>query len=869
MPYLITDDVRKLVASVPGNPSSADSTTHQFNFSQLNSHSHEAQLGTHLSDKRTNLKPQLNDNVNIIDIDISEKYKNIIHSVEVIEKYYPPQFKVMKFYKVNVYSPRQIYDKLRGTGLRLELDNSWEDDINYVYCYLYDNAFVYNCPHEFEEGKPKPLRQTNKIIPTTQGKKYLFDYFSKLMTYPIPNFTYKFLDIEVKQKENQGMSDETCPILCCSIITYSEKLKLFVKRVFVCLPFSSLTPILGNELISEYKTPKGELVSYKIIFFNSEYELFKKVFDELDDDNFFILVTFNGDNFDLRYLNKRGKYLGFKDDEIPIELDYNGYNFVAYLKKGIHIDIQRLFGTGVLTYSYPGISHMPSLDEVAQKIVGDSKIHEDVGFDVVTKELCDRCFHDSYLLYEIFTHDDSAFPKLLILLSRLYNVSLEDISRTSLMRLNTMFFQYVHRVLGYLIPNRKYFEHKNKVLKVKEGKEGKSYAGGIVYFSKPGIYFDVDVYDFKSQYPGVIDKHNLSYETLACPHEECKDNKVPEHDFHVCKKFKGVVSMYFGAVRDLRISFKDKIKSSTGKVKNFLKAITGALKICILSNYGMFGRKGHKLTLLALSSAICAYARRNLMITASLAEKRNYNPIYGDTDSVFTRHLTDEERKSFLEELSKYVKVEVDYEKHFKYVVISRKKNYLGVFNDGSVDVKGLLGKKRHMCEYLRGVFNGVLELLKKVNKPEDFEVMKGELKRFVRESVKYLKQRKVSLNDLVFKNFLSKDVKIGKGQVYDVARLCIANNIPIINNTVEYVLTKGRYSAKPVQLVRMSEVDVKAYIDRLRGMLEQIFDPLDIDLNELIKEEGQLIPISTFTSDEEVEDNIDEMLREGIEKWF
>ncbi|PSN95083.1 hypothetical protein B9Q09_03520, partial [Candidatus Marsarchaeota G2 archaeon ECH_B_SAG-C16] len=56
--------------------------------------------------------------------------------------------------------------------------------------------------------------------------------------------------------------------------------------------------------------------------------------------------------------------------------------------------------------------------------------------------------------------------------------------------------------------------------------KGKKYKGAIVISPKAGVYFDVVVLDFASLYPSILKEYNLSYETVRCPHPECRNNKV-------------------------------------------------------------------------------------------------------------------------------------------------------------------------------------------------------------------------------------------------------------------------------------------------------------------------------------------------------
>jgi len=768
----------------------------------------------------------------------SLKDKSKVCKVEEIVKYDATKHKEVNLLKVSVKNPTDIFDSKKKTGLRTLLNNSWEDNIKYDICYITDTDRHYCLP----DGVAK---RSETAVKPNELKDFLLKHFYNSVTYKIFKMKAKFLDIEVMGGYLDSSRVEK-PVICCSIADEERRI-VYANREFSDSSLISLT----KNLHTSYLSTKGERISYDIVMCSNEYELLLSIFDELKDE--IVLYTFNGDEFDLPYLNNRARILGFERSEIPIIVSFDGYNKICSIKNGLHIDILKTFKTGLLSYSYP-VSRYPSLDDVSFAIIGEKKLKLP-NFDRVSKELCDYCMNDSLLLFKIVSMEDWKFQKLLIMLSRLYNVSLEDLTRTSLSKLNYKLFQYAHRITNYLIPNRKYIMELNSNLNVPAGKSG-SYKGGEVYISKPGIYFDVDVFDYASEYPGVIDAENLSYETINCPHEECRDNIVPEHNFHICRKEKGIVSALLGAIRDLRIQFKGRDP-----------IISGALKICVLSGYGMFGMSGHELEIPAIASATTYFGRRNLSLGRSVAEAMGYNVLYGDTDSVFLPRLSDEERKKFIKELREKSKIEIEYDKTYKYLIISKKKNYLGCSYDGRIDVKGMVGKKRHQCLFLKKVFNEILEILRKIDKAEDLEKVKKEIRGIISEAVKKLKERRVELSELAFRVELSKSLD-SSGQPYDVARLYLASGKRInTGDVVEFVLTCGAYSAKPLFLTNMSEIDIPSYIQRLEGMLKQILEPLDMDIRGILY--GENASLEEFTGEETSDMNLDVKFREGIEKWF
>ena len=58
--------------------------------------------------------------------------------------------------------------------------------------------------------------------------------------------------------------------------------------------------------------------------------------------------------------------------------------------------------------------------------------------------------------------------------------------------------------------------------------------GGKVLRAKPGLYYNVQTYDFSSMYPSIFDVNNLSYETVCCEHDSCRlNNKIPDRVWQI------------------------------------------------------------------------------------------------------------------------------------------------------------------------------------------------------------------------------------------------------------------------------------------------------------------------------------------------
>src|SRR5207247_7951229 len=89
----------------------------------------------------------------------------------------------------------------------------------------------------------------------------------------------------------------------------------------ICVRFSTSDAFRKALLLSRQGFDAGSTESTSGIlleFYETEEELLSAIFRILDD--YPVILTFNGDDFDLRYLSHRAQRLGYFRDTIPIEL---------------------------------------------------------------------------------------------------------------------------------------------------------------------------------------------------------------------------------------------------------------------------------------------------------------------------------------------------------------------------------------------------------------------------------------------------------------------------------------------------------------------------------------------------------------------
>jgi DNA polymerase I len=359
-----------------------------------------------------------------------------------------------------------------------------------------------------------------------------------------------------------------------------------------------------------------------------------------------------------------------------------------------------------------------------------------------------------------------------------------------------------------------------------------------------GVHFNVAVVDFASLYPSIIKVNNLSYETVRCVHEECRSNTIAGTEYWVCKKRRGITSLLIGSLRDLRVNYYKPIAKNptlTQEQKDLFNVVSQALKVILNASYGVMGAEIFPLYCLPVADATAALGRNTITATINRCKELGIEVVYGDTDSLFLKAPSQEQIKEITNWASEKLGIELDLDKMYRYVAFSsRKKNYLGVKEDGTVDIKGLTGKKSHIPQFIKDSFYRAVEILSTVSSPKDFEKAREEIREDVRKRANTLKAREIPLDQLAFEVMMGKDIEDYRGtepQHVKAAKQLRDKKIKEVKagEVVSFIKTRDKEGVKPLALARKEEVDTEKYMEYMRSTFDQLLDALGYDFDEIL----------------------------------
>ncbi|HZA47986.1 MAG TPA: DNA-directed DNA polymerase I [Nitrososphaera sp.] len=748
---------------------------------------------------------------------------------------------------------------------------SWEADIKYHENYLYDRALIPGSyyvrndeqitPFEYpiSEKVQSALRSLlwDKIKEAGEAGKEYRQYitnWAKLLNQPIPELKRVAIDIEVETEEGRmpNARDHDRRITAVGFVGSDG-----FKKVLV---LTNNIPNDGTSLI-----PEAEPCA-------TEKELIEKAFMIIN--AYPIIVTFNGDDFDLPYLYARSQDsridpngVAIPKDKVPIMVKKE--SFIKHgmqaepvgIRHGIHIDLYRTFDNrSIQIYAFSRAYTDHTLNAISEAMLGDSKIEFEGDIsDLPIQRLAEYCLKDADLTYRLTSFNDNLLMKLLVVVARIGRLSVDDISRFGVNQWIRGILYYEHRQRNELIPSRNELEKKGTASTTAIIKE-KKYRGGEVVEPVPGIHFNVIVLDFASLYPSIIKVHNLSYETINCAHEDCRKNEVEGTTHWVCKHRKGLTSFLIGSLRDLRVNYYKhlaKDKTLPPEERKLYNVVSQAIKVILNASYGVMGAAIFPLYCLPVADATAALGRTTINRTINKCREIGIQVVYGDTDSIFLSNPDQKHIDQLVQWARETLGVDLEIDKQYRYVVFSDlKKNYLGVLSDGTVDVKGLTGKKSHTPPFIRKAFYDILEILGKINSEKDFEYAREKIKSVIQENAKNLEVHKIPLEELSFNVTINKslstygkkmgsktvdgnsnDIYKGLPQHIKAAKMLVDANKREIRagDTISYVKIKAGDGVRPVELSKPEEIDIEKYLETMESTFEQVLSALNFDFKSVL----------------------------------
>ncbi|MEM4396281.1 MAG: DNA polymerase II [Candidatus Woesearchaeota archaeon] len=727
------------------------------------------------------------------DLALVEEFANKISTKITVENSEFRSYDNFPVKKIIFYNPKEL-KKLRDI---LEKNNieTLESDIRLIYRYLIDK----NIKHF--------VQYDNKAYSLN-----FEDYFPLVVS---------VLDIETV-KDN---------IILASLIT---KKYAYTNKSRIILAKTTDTILVKNEMISEKEINKEfENKNINLIVVNDEKELILKLLDVINYRNPDILSGWNLIDFDINFLKKKAeKYkiklkLGMEIGNEKRELDIKVYEDYMKTSEANVFGTVILDGISILESSFIKLEEY-SLDYVAKELLNENKVY--LGNNDKMKNIENSYYHDPITLINYNVQDCELVLKIFEKYD-LIELQIERVKNTGL-PLKKVFSSVVALDSLYL---RKAKERKIVLNNSKYNVKENPISGGFVRDPIPGIYEFVNVYDFKSLYPSIIRTFNID------PLEFEKGDIIAPN------------GAKFGRNKGILPEIIDELfKNRELAIANGKKLESQAIKIIMNSFYGVLANPSCRFFNPKIADAITSFGRLIIKTAAEYQNNKNYEIIYGDTDSIFVKtnaknyndavEIGKKEEKEindfFKDWCQENYKVEskltIEYEKTYVKLLLpesrtggSAKKRYAGVIinknNEQEIELTGLEGVRSDWTDLAKEF---QLNLLKKLFNNENLE-------EYIKQVVEDLKNGKYD-DKLIYRKSLRKDLdEYTKTTPPHVKAARMLENIetPI----VKYVMTLN--GPLPLEKLNNSTIDYSHYIEKqIKPIANQILIFFNKDFDSIFK---------------------------------
>jgi len=372
-------------------------------------------------------------------------------------------------------------------------------------------------------------------------------------------------------------------------------------------------------------------------------------------------------------------------------------------------------------------------------------------------------------------------------------------------RVDSYFLRTAHGV-GELIPT------KNELPFI-------TYRGALVLEPETGLHKNIAVLDFASMYPSLMQKYNLSPETLVRPGDEVPPElvyEIPEVGHRFRKQPDGFYRLGLKQLIQERAHIKSELASSPENttLHRVLREHERAIKVITNACYGYAGWAGARWYVPQVAESAAALGRRLITETIEKAKALGLDVIYGDTDSVF---VSNDRQKvgDLMTWVNEDPELEIRVEREYVRILFTEAmKRYAGLRSDGTLDIIGL--------EAVRGDWSEIAQMVQE-------EVLRAILERestelaieSVRQTVRSMRSGEMAMDGFIIRKALTKPIEEYKVRTphVEVAKKLAKEGWEIaVGEKVPYVIAKEKgalfQKARPYTDAKPQELDIDYYVD-------------------------------------------------------
>jgi DNA polymerase-2 len=303
--------------------------------------------------------------------------------------------------------------------------------------------------------------------------------------------------------------------------------------------------------------------------------------------------------------------------------------------------------------------------------------------------------------------------------------------------------------------------------------------GGMIYQPTIGLHRDVAEIDFVSMYPGIMVRFNISPEVPREITDPVTGVPVPatttQAGQHLASSSSaaGIVPQTLEPLLNKRLALKSALLRLNPHDcrRPVYKAQASAEKWLLVTCFGYLGYKNARFGRIEAHEAVTAYGREALLRAKESAEDLNFEILHMYVDGLWANKKgckTPADFEALLADISARTGLPISLDGIYRWVVFLPSRlneivpvpnRYFGVFQDGTIKVRGIEARRRDTAPFIAETQMGILEILAKAMDADHLKDVLPRAESFARRQLEALQAGEVAVEKLLMAQKLSREL--------------------------------------------------------------------------------------------------------------
>lgn len=362
--------------------------------------------------------------------------------------------------------------------------------------------------------------------------------------------------------------------------------------------------------------------------------------------------------------------------------------------------------------------------------------------------------------------------------------------------------------------------------------------GGMIYQPMVGLHRDVGELDFISMYPSIMVHCNISPETRVPPGL----GPSPEPP--------GLIPQTLAPLLEKRVAIKRRLAELPAwhPRRRLYKAYASAHKWLLVTCFGYLGYKNARFGRIEAHEAVTGCGREALLRAKEAAEDAGFTVLHMYVDGIWITRPDAKRKEDFqplVEEITRRTGLPLALDGIYRWVAFLPSRldarvpvpnRYFGVFQDGSLKIRGLETRRRDTPAWISAVQMEMLEMLAKIEDVDQLPAQLPALVELLRKRLEDLRAGRVPMEDLLVGQRLTRAVEeytVPSPSARAAAQLKKIGKHMRAGQRVRFLLLRGQPDVHAWDLPELPDparLDLSRYRELLMRAASSVTQPLGLD---------------------------------------